>query len=162
MLLSNVLDEYVLELQVKNYSNNTVNLMKHNIKQFIKFVGNISLEEINKVDIKKFIVEQQNHVKSNTVNSRLKNLRSFFVYCTDSEQGYLNENPMAGVSLLMETKTVMKTYSVKNVKALLNSMKGKDFLTVRNKKGAIPNRFAPDLYSFLIEISCWILYLMIC
>ncbi|MBS4214943.1 tyrosine-type recombinase/integrase [Neobacillus rhizophilus] len=130
-VLSDLLEEFLLDLQVKNYSRETVKTTKTSINQLIKFGGDIEINKINRLHLKKFIIDQQTKVKANTINHRLKLIRSMFSYAI--EQGLLKENPMEGITKLKTEKNVIRTYSADLIREVLESFKGRDYISVRNK-----------------------------
>lgn len=131
MNLEKALKEYSIEIAGKGYSKVTVKTHIWNINQFIKFYGNKDVEDVTKSDIKAYIGYQLERIKPITLNQHLMNLRTMFKFLVEEE--LLDRDPMKGIKLLKESKNIIKTYSVDDVKTLLNSFKGKDYLTVRNK-----------------------------
>lgn len=131
MKLSKVLHEYLLEISVKGYSKNTVETSSRCINQFIKFTGDIYVDEVTRGTVKRYIVEMQEHLKASTINHRLVLLDNLFSFAL--EEDFIEVNPMNKISQLKVTKEVRTTYSNDDVKLMLDSLKGKDYFTVRNK-----------------------------
>lgn len=135
MQLKDVVEEYLLEMSIQNFSENTIRVKGYNYKKFIELVGeDMEMEDLKKIHFTKYIIEErQRGCKISTINQRLKHLRSFFNYCLMEDQGYLKVHPMKGVQNLKEEKNMIKTYSDNDIKKILESVKDKDFLSVRNK-----------------------------
>lgn len=131
MKLSDLLEEYLIELEVKNYAPSTIENTSYAISQFIRYSNDAMVNDVTGVMIKKFIIEQKKQVKSSTLNTRLIITRNMLSY--GLEQGLLTSNPFTGISLLKEDKTRIRTYSDTLVMDVLDRLKGRDYYTVRNK-----------------------------
>jgi integrase/recombinase XerD len=131
MLLSHLLEEYLLSLQVKNYSPKTIETKSHNINSFIRFADDSSIFKVNKVLVNNWILAEKEKCKSHTINGKIIAVRTMFKYAVKEE--YLQLNPLAKVEMLKEEKTVIRTYSDGNLDTLLDSFKGRGYMPVRNK-----------------------------
>jgi integrase/recombinase XerD len=131
MLLSHLLEEYLLSLQVKNYSVRTIETKGHYINSFIQFTDDISIFKVNKVMVNNWILAEKEKCKAQTINGKIIAVRTMFKYAVKEE--YLQLNPLAKVEMLKEETTVIRTYSDSNIHTLLESFKGKGFIPTRNK-----------------------------
>ncbi|MDQ0197938.1 tyrosine-type recombinase/integrase [Neobacillus ginsengisoli] len=133
MKLNDLLDEYVLECQIKNQSKLTITNVKISLSNFVKSLDDVgTVENIKGVHIKQWILKRQGEgIQANTINTGLKHIRAMFNYACEEE--IIDRNPMERIKLLKQTKRVIKTYSNDDVKLILNSFNGKTFFNVRDK-----------------------------
>ena len=133
MLLKELLQEYLLELQIKNCSSTTIKSYKGNLTRFIDFLElDLDLEEVKTRHIKEYIINLQSKgLKATYINTILKHIRSLFAYAV--EEDYLEANIANKVRWLKEITPVIETFNQEEIKAMLSYYKGKDFLSIRNK-----------------------------
>ena len=133
MLLEELLNEYILELQIKNCSSTTIKSYKGNLSRFISFLEpNLELEEVKAGHIKEYIIHLQGKgLKATYINTVLKHIRGLFNYAVEEE--YASINVASKVRWLKEITPVIETFNQEEIKAMLSYYKGKDFLSVRNK-----------------------------
>ena len=133
MLLKELLQEYLLELQIKNCSSTTIKSYKGNLTRFIDFLElDLDLEEVKTRHIKEYIINLQSKgLKATYINTILKHIRSLFAYAV--EEDYLEANIANKVRWLKEITPVIETFNQEEIKAMLAYYKGKDFLSIRNK-----------------------------
>lgn len=137
MQLNELLEEFVLELQVRNISKRTIQSYKNNSIKFFSFLENkyqiIKLEEVKPKHIKDyatFMLGKGN--KPSYINNIFKCLRAFYKYCLEEE--YIKNNPMLKVKWQKEEKTVIETFTDEEVARMLKVFNDKrDFITIRNK-----------------------------
>ena len=93
MLISELFEEYILELEVKGVAKSTHTNYKRYISRFIQMIGNKDIKDVTNRDVKLFIREMQNSsFKSKTINLALTSIKSMFNYSV--EEGYLGLNPI--------------------------------------------------------------------
>ena len=136
MLLQNLLVEYLLELKLRNYSERTIKSVRNNSTLFFYFLksqyGVETIEKLNKTHIKAHLKYKcQLGLKPTYVNSILKNIRMFFNYLFEEE--YIKENYAFSIHFQKETKTVIETFTEKEVKDMLKVYGYDTFLHARNK-----------------------------
>ncbi|HEY8892385.1 MAG TPA: tyrosine-type recombinase/integrase [Clostridium sp.] len=136
MLLTDVLREFIFEIQIKNYSIRTQKSYKNSnvlFQNYIKEKYNIlELEEINYLHIKEYVkFQHQKGRKPTYINSILKTLRSFFEYCT--KESYINVNPCKKVSWQREGKVVIEAFNDSEVIKMLQAYNYSNYLNARNK-----------------------------
>ena len=133
--LESLLSEYLLEIQIKNYSTKTIKGYKGNCGRFIEFMrGEFGVSEHYDVKpqhakayIKLLHQKGRSPVYMNTI---LKNIRSMFQYATD--EGYLPRNPFEKVSWLREEKSVLVVPTDIEVAKMLNAFKGSNLMAIRD------------------------------
>jgi integrase/recombinase XerD len=132
LLLTDLLDEYLMECQIKGYSKLTVKHTGLNIQKFMTETGLSEVESVRPTHIKQYIVKrQESGIKAVTINTQLKHIRCMYKYAIS--EGILSSNPLDRISFLKEQKPMIKTYSTDDIKKIVNYFNGKDFLNIRNK-----------------------------
>ncbi|WP_340002077.1 tyrosine-type recombinase/integrase [Oceanobacillus sp. FSL K6-0127] len=136
MFIEDLLKEFKFDLQIKNYSNRTIETYIYNSNQLVKYLNDYheitEIESVSTVHVKKFIQHQQSiGNKATYINSLIKSLRAFYVYLVEEE--YISLNIMARVKLLKEDKTVIKTFTDKEVIKMIGAYDFKTYLNARNK-----------------------------
>ena len=132
MLLNELLNEYLLELSIRNCSKHTIKSYRNNLKRFISYLGNIELEKTTSTHIKQYIAHLQSLGRKGTyINTILKQLRGLFTYAYEEE--YISINIVSKIKWVKEITPVIKTFTEEELKKMLNYYKGKDYLSIRNK-----------------------------
>lgn len=129
--LSAMLEDYLMECEIRKFSGETIKNKRIIANEFIRTVGDIEVEKVNKTVIKKYIVEVSERKKASTINTCLRNLKGWFKFLVSEE--IIGSNPFDRVEALKEEKTVMRTYSVDIMGKVLEQFWAKDFNTERNK-----------------------------
>lgn len=135
MFIEDAIEEFEIELQIRNYSFKTIKGYIFHSKQLSKYLKEnlkiVTVEEIKTVHIKKFIQFIQIDHAETYINRLIKCIRAFFRYCMEEE--IIKENPMLRVSWLKERKTVINTFTDQEVYRMMKVFKGSDFMNLRNK-----------------------------
>lgn len=135
MFLQDLLKEFLFELQIQNYSQRTIDTYRYNVNQFITYVKDLEVEELDDVlplHIKKFIKYQQAlGNKASYINVLIKSLRAYFKYLRKEE--YLDVDLMKKITLLKEDVTIIETFTDNEIQAMLNVYDFKTYLNARNK-----------------------------
>ncbi|MDQ0459002.1 phage integrase SAM-like domain-containing protein [Clostridium sardiniense] len=97
MCLKDVLEEFILELEMQNYSPRTIKAYRNNNLLMFTFIENefgvTELEGIQTVYIKDYIkFLQKNKRKVSYINGIIKSFRAFFKYAVNEE--YIENNPV--------------------------------------------------------------------
>lgn len=135
MQLNELLSEYLLDIQIQNYTPKTIKGYKGNCRRFIEFMKveyNIEkLEDITHLHIKGYI--KQLHKKGRSpvyMNTILKNIRSMLAYAVDER--YIQQSPMDRVTWLKEEKKVFVVPTDEEIAKMLNVYRGSKLLDIRN------------------------------
>lgn len=88
--LENLLNEYLLDIRLKNYSVRKLKSVKNNIMLFFTFLeaeyGITTLEKVSHVHLKAYFKHKQSlGLKATYINSILRNIRMFFNYLEKEE-----------------------------------------------------------------------------
>ncbi|GIN10233.1 hypothetical protein J26TS2_01000 [Shouchella clausii] len=90
------------------------------------------IHEITRDDIDKYVEEMQlvRNLKPGTINTKLRSIRAFFGWLYKSK--YIISNPMERYPLLRERKGKIETFSLKQLKQLLNAPDKRTFIGQRD------------------------------
>lgn len=135
MLIDDVIKEYVYEIQIRNYTEKTIKSYRNNILRFARYIQNeyglIEIEEVSPKHIKDYLSYLKDKQRSTSyINTILKNLRSFFRY------GYLEGyclNVAQKVYFVKENKVVIRTFTDKEVKKMIDVYNFSSYINARNK-----------------------------
>lgn len=135
MLAKDILKEYIYDITIRNYTARTIKGYRNNVARFLKFCEAefeiVELEDIGHVHIKKYLSSLKDRdLSASYINTILKNIRSFFNYCY--KEGYCI-NVAKKVSWSREKKVVIKTFSDKEVKDMIDAYKMDTYINARNK-----------------------------
>lgn len=135
MLLEDLLKEFLFELQIQNYSQRTIDTYRYNVNQFIMYVKEfevLELDDVLPLHLKKFIKNQQAlGNKASYINALIKALRAFFNYL--KKEDYLEGDIMKKITLLKEDTVIIETFTDKEIQAMLQVYDFKTYLNARNK-----------------------------
>ena len=93
MTLSELLEEYQLEMQLQKFGVSTYRNYSRYINRFIEKVGDKDIEKVTNRDAKIFIKEMQmKEFKKKTINLALTSIKSMFNYAVSEE--YLEQTPI--------------------------------------------------------------------
>lgn len=135
-LLTHLLEEFLVEIQLKNYSIRTLKSAKNNNGLFLRYIesefGITTLEKLSHVHIKAYIKYKQSlGLKPTYINSILKNLSMFFNYLQEEE--YLKDNLAKKVRWQKEDKVIIKSFTDKEVGRMVKAFSYNTYLEARNK-----------------------------
>lgn len=129
----------------KKYSENTKLSYQNELKKFLLFFSNKSIQSITKNDIQTFIASEKkigNEGKS--IAHLITSLRSFYKYL--ELEKIIKENPMIGIPVPKIKKTLPNVLSVKEVDCLLN-------ISLQNKYDYRNKAMLELMYSSGLRIS---------
>jgi integrase/recombinase XerD len=129
--MKNLAEEYLMVCDSNGHSTTTLQTNKVIINQFIKFVGNVEVEDIDTGLLRKWILEQKKTCKHTTINTKIISVRSMFNWLVEEE--IIDSNPFARIKLLKASQPVIQAYDKDDIKLMLNYWKGNNFMPVRNK-----------------------------
>lgn len=136
MLLKDLLKEFILELEIRNYSIRTLKSYKNNNLLMFTYLEKefevVEVEEVKTPHIKGYIkfLERQGR-KTSYINGIIKCFRAFFKYLIDEE--IISLNPMLRISWIRESKVIINTFNDDEISKMINVFKGTDYITIRNK-----------------------------
>lgn len=93
MLLSELLEEYRLEMQVRKVAYSTYTNYSRYIIRFIELTNDMDIEKVTNKDVKQFVKTlQADNMKSKTINLATTSIRSLLNYAVEEE--YIDKNPI--------------------------------------------------------------------
>lgn len=136
MLLADACTEYVFSCKVRRLSEKTIDNYRKQILYWNRYLDEVcdvqELEKVRAIHIKNFVaLKQKDKRKPAYINDLLKAYRSFFNYCV--EEGYIEESPLAKVKNVKEPKVIINTFTLAEIKKMLDYYSGADYLSVRNR-----------------------------
>jgi tyrosine recombinase XerC len=141
------IEKFIRYLDIeKNYSQHTILNYRLDLDDFAKFVGELALEKIDYLTLRKYLaVLKEKNLGNRSVGRRLSCLRSFFRFLT--REGYLKTNPILSLSSPKQDKHLPLFLTEGEVTKLIESVFPKDERALRDR--AILETF----YSTGIRIS---------
>ena len=136
LLLRELLEEFILELQIKDYSKRTLKMYKNNNKLCITYLEKelniFNIEDVKPIHMKKYIKFLQSQGKEPSyINSLIKAFSSFFKYAVNEE--IIEENPMEKVSKLKEKKVLINTFTDEEMERMVKFYRKSDYIDIRNR-----------------------------
>lgn len=136
LLLQHLLEEYLLEIQLKNYSIRTLKSVKNNNSLFLRYLESEfkieTLDKLSHLHIKAYIKYKQSlGLKATYINSILRNLSMFFSYL--QEEGYIAENFAKKIRWQKQDKVIIKSFTDKEVFKMINAFSYNTYLEARSK-----------------------------
>ncbi len=136
MQINDVLQEFLFDLEVKNYSKKTIKGYRNNNNLFFNYLKNEfnidEIQELKTIHIKNyFLFLKKRGLRPTYINSILKNIRAFCVYSVEEE--YIKENPADKVKWQREGKVIINTFSSDEIVNMLKVYKFTTYLKARNK-----------------------------
>lgn len=136
MLLEDSVKEFIFECQIRQYTPKTVKGYRNNLEYLVNYLKEIhhltNIEQVTEFHLKSFFAYQiKRNRKETYLNGLIKTYRSFYKYIM--EENYITNNPILKVKWMKEPKTIIQTFSDKEVKRMLEAYSNIDYLSVRNK-----------------------------
>lgn len=136
MTLDECLKEFLFECGVRKYTWKTIKGYRNGLEFLVNYLkmehGLEKIEDVNARHLKAFFAYQiKRNRKETYLNGLLKVYRAFFKYLIQEE--YIQINPILKVSWMKEPTSVIKTFTDKEVKHMLNAYQGNDYINIRNK-----------------------------
>ncbi|MGX6961100.1 tyrosine-type recombinase/integrase [Vagococcus xieshaowenii] len=136
MLSTELLEEFILDCQIRNLSKRTIETYEININIFWRWVNQScdfqEVSEIKKIHFKRFVLSMLDKgYKETYINTILKALKAFYYYLFSEE--YIKENCITNIKLLKEPTMVIETFNDDEIKILLSYFNKKDYLSIRNR-----------------------------
>lgn len=135
-MLKDILEEFILELEIQNYSPRTMKGYRNNNLLMFTFIekefGIVEIEEVKAMHIKAYIKYlQKKKRKVIYINGIIKCFRAFFKYAVNEE--LVDSNPMLNVGWLRDKKTLINSFTDEEVDRMMKVYIGSDYLVIRNK-----------------------------
>ena len=133
MALDRYVDKFLTYLKVeRNSSEHTVINYAVDLRDFVAFLGEVELEAIGILDLRRFIVFlRERNLQKRTVARKLATLRSFFKFLR--REGLLKTNPAASLMITRLEKKLPRFLSEEEVTRLLDAPNGATVLSQRDR-----------------------------
>ena len=127
--------EYLTEIEVRKFTLKTIKSYRNNLNLFLRFceeVAGISeVEELTLSVVRQFsLYMSEKGRKGSYINGLLKVAKAFIQYCYD--EGYGGFNTRKNFKWCKQDKAVIMAFKPSDVRRMLQSCKGYDFLQVRD------------------------------
>ena len=135
MKLEALIREYLIEIEVRKYTPKTIRSYRNNLNLFLRFCLDIldidMIEDITAASVRQFSKYMTGMGRKGTyINGLLKTIKSFLQYCY--EEGYGGFNTKRSFKWCKEDRPVIMAYKPSDVRQMLQSCKGYDFISVRD------------------------------
>lgn len=127
------IDKFIRYLEIeKNYSRHTILNYSLDLGAFRKFLGEVALEKVDYLVLRKYLVTlKEKSLTNRTVGRRLSCLRSFFKFLV--REGLLKTNPLLSVSSPKQEKHLPQFLTEEEVKKLIESALPRDVRGFRDR-----------------------------
>lgn len=150
MKTKQALREYLLEIEIRKYTDKTIRSYRNNLNLFVRYLEEeaevFEIDDVTLATVRKFSMYMVEKGKKGTyINGLLKTAKSFIQYCYD--EGYGGFNTKKNFKWCKEEKPIVATFKPQHVKKMLSSCAGSDYMALRDKA----------ILSVLFEtgIRCW-------
>lgn len=136
MKIKTAVKEYLVDIEIRKYSPRTISVAKTKLRDFEIFCHKefdiVDMDDVMPRLIKEYtIYMMRKDWKGTTINNYLKTLKSFIQYCYDEDFGGFDAKK-GGFKWVKEEKTVITTFTKRDVKLLLDSCAGNNFYDIRD------------------------------
>ena len=127
--------EYLTEIEVRKFTLKTIKSYRNNLNLFLRFceeeAGVSEVEELTLSVVRQFSLYMSGKGrKGSYINGLLKVAKAFIQYCYD--EGYGGFNTRKNFKWCKQDKAVIMAFKPSDVRCMLQSCKGYDFLQVRD------------------------------
>ena len=135
MKISTAVKEYLIEIEVRKFTPKTIRSYRNNLNLFLRFceeeAGVTEIEDVSLAVVRQFsrFMSEQGK-KGSYINGLLKVAKAFIQYCY--EEGYGGFNTRKNFKWCKQDKAVILAFSVADVRQMLRSCKGCDFMQIRD------------------------------
>ena len=135
MKLEVLVREYLIEIEVRKYTPKTIRGYRNGLNLFLRFckdqLGVNEIDDVTPGTVRQFTKFMTDAGRKGTyINGLLKTLKSFLQYCY--EEGYGGFNTKKNFKWCKEERPVIMAYKPSDVRQMLQSCKGYDFISVRD------------------------------
>ena len=136
MKISTAVKDYLVEIEIRKYSDRTIETAKSKLKMFTNYcaeeLDTIDIEDVTPQIVKRYTQHlTKRGLKGTTINGTLKTLKSFIQYCFEEEYGGFNTK-RGGFKYVKQEKPIIRAFTRKDIKLILDSCKGTDYLATRD------------------------------
>lgn len=135
MLIKSAAKEYLVEIEVRKFTQKTIRSYRNNLNLFLRYcdeeAGVETMDELTLAVVRKFTLYMvEKGKKGSYINSLLKVAKAFIQYCYD--EGYGGFNTRKNFKWCKQDKAVIMAFTPDDVRAMLKTCKGYGFLQLRD------------------------------
>lgn len=135
MKISTAVKEYLIEIEVRKFTPKTIRSYRNNLNLFLRFCEEeadvTEIEDVSLAVVRQFSrFMSERGKKGSYINGLLKVAKAFIQYC--HEEGYGGFNTRKNFKWCKQDKAVILAFSVADVRQMLRSCKGCDFMQIRD------------------------------
>ena len=135
MKINTAAKEYYAEIEIRKFTPKTIRNYRNNLNLFLRFCEEQSdaehIEDLTLAVVRQFTSFMiSKGRKGSYINSLLKVVKAFIQYCYD--EGYGGFNTRKNFKWCKQDKTVIMAFKPSDVRNMLKSCKGYDYLSVRD------------------------------
>lgn len=150
MKIQSAVEEYLVEIEVRKYTPKTIRSYRCNLNFFLRFCAEKlhveTVEALTPAVVRQFSRCMSEAGRKGTyINGVLKSIKSFIQYCY--EEGYGGFDTRKTFKWCKEEKPVITAFSPEQVRIMLQSCRGHDYLSLRD--------YAILTLLFETGIRCW-------
>lgn len=135
--VSDIIEEFIYEIRIRNYSEKTIKGVKNNLinfEDYLQINGKFFVDEIDRMDIKRFINSyQEKGSKATYINGKLNAISILFSYLVEEEAMTPAENPSKNIKRLIKDKPKIIVFTNEEVKKLINVNGTSSYMEIRDK-----------------------------
>lgn len=136
MKISTAIKDYLVEIEIRKYSDRTIETAKSKLKLFnaycVEELDTNDIEDVTPQIVKRYTQHMTRRgLKGTTINGTLKTLKSFIQYCYEEEYGGFNTK-RGGFKYVQQEKPIIRAFTRRDIKLILDNCKGLDFLATRD------------------------------
>ncbi|WP_282035021.1 tyrosine-type recombinase/integrase [Metabacillus indicus] len=127
---------FLNDCELRNLREHTIKYYRSELSVAYKYLRDQEIDSnptlITEEHIKEFIIKymRRKGLKVVTINTRLRAIRAFFNFLFD--QGYISKNPVKNMKLLKDQRTIINTFTRKQLKDLLAQPDLRTFTGIRD------------------------------
>ncbi len=135
MKISVAVKEYLVEIEVRKFTEKTIRSYRNNINLFLRYFQEeenmVDLDDLTLAVVRRFTLYMIGKGrKGSYINGLLKVVKAFIQYCYD--EGYGGFNTKKNFKWCKQEKAVIMAFTPSDVRAMLKSCKGRDYLALRD------------------------------
>ena len=135
MLIEVVTKEYLVDIEVRKFTQKTIRSYRNNLNIFLRYCKEIAgveeMDDLSLAVVRRFsLYMTERGQKGSYINSLLKVVKAFIQYCY--EEGYGGFNTKKNFKWCKQEKAVIMAFTPADVRLMLKSCKGGSFLQLRD------------------------------
>lgn len=135
MKLQAAVKDYLIDIEIRKYSPRTIQSYRLKLRQFTQYCESVDVNDTDDLSmgvIKQFTKHMmERDLKGSYINGILKTIKSFIQYCYDEDYGGFNTRNKS-FKWVKEEKSVVRAFTPRDVRLLLNNCKGSGYLDIRD------------------------------